>query len=52
MGYLERMDGLVMQPGNVFTVEPLLTLYPSANRLKIWGDGMTFLSYDNPNGQF
>ncbi len=41
----------IMQPGNVFTIEPIFTLYPISNPM-LWRDGFTFISPDNPNAQF
>lgn len=40
-----------MQKGQVFTIEPIITLYP-INRLKVWKDNFTAISENNPNAQF
>lgn len=42
----------VMQPGNVFTIEPVMSIYQSSTGLKLWSDGMTVISENNPNAQF
>ena len=41
-----------MKPGNIFTIEPILTLYPTENNLHIWSDNFTVISPNNPNAQF
>ena len=42
----------VMRPGNVFTIEPVISHYQSSTGLAMWNDGMTVISPDNPNAQF
>jgi methionyl aminopeptidase len=40
-----------MEVGQVFTIEPILTLHP-LNNIKIWADNFTAISANNPNAQF
>jgi hypothetical protein len=40
-----------MKPGNVFTIEPILTLYPVGD-YQLWKDKFTAISWNNPNAQF
>lgn len=41
-----------MVPGNVFTIEPVMSTYQSSTGLQMWSDGMTIISENNPNAQF
>lgn len=41
-----------MKPGNVFTIEPIFTLYPTFNNMELWADNFTVISKNNPNAQF
>ena len=41
-----------MKPGNVFTIEPIITLYPVGDRYELWRDNFTAISCNNPNAQF
>lgn len=41
-----------MEPGNVFTIEPVMSHYQSSSGLYLWSDGMTVISDNNPNAQF
>jgi methionine aminopeptidase len=41
-----------MKPGNVFTIEPVMSIYQSSIGLQMWSDGMTIISDNNPNAQF
>lgn len=41
-----------MKPGNTFTIEPVMSHYQSSTGLKIWSDGLTVISDNNPNAQF
>lgn len=40
-----------MKAGQVFTIEPIITLYPISS-LKVWKDNFTAISENNPNAQF
>lgn len=40
-----------MEPGNVFTIEPILTLFPT-DSLHQWADNFTVIASNNPNAQF
>jgi methionyl aminopeptidase len=40
-----------MQAGQVFTIEPIITLFPSPS-LQVWKDNFTAISTNNPNAQF
>ena len=41
-----------MKVGQVFTIEPIITLLPIGNNKKIWNDNFTAISENNPNAQF
>jgi len=41
-----------MKVGQVFTIEPIITLSPLGNNKKIWNDNFTAISENNPNAQF
>lgn len=41
-----------MKPGNVFTIEPVMSVYQSTTGLQLWSDGMTVISENNPNAQY
>jgi hypothetical protein len=41
-----------MKPGNVFTIEPIITLYPVGDKYQLWRDNFTAISSNNPNAQF
>jgi hypothetical protein len=41
-----------MVPGNVFTIEPVMSINQSNTDLQMWSDGMTMISDNNPNAQF
>lgn len=40
-----------MQPGNVFTIEPIITLFPITDIIS-WQDNFTVISPNNPSAQF
>ena len=42
-----------MEVGNVFTIEPIVTMFPVVHgRISQWGDQFTMVSENNPNAQF
>ena len=41
-----------MRVGNVFTIEPIITLNSLRNNLRLWKDDFTAISPNNPNAQF
>ena len=41
-----------MKVGNVFTIEPIITLNSLKNNLTQWKDNFTTISPDNPNANF
>jgi methionyl aminopeptidase len=41
-----------MKVGQVFTIEPIITLFPLHGNSKIWADKFTAISENNPNAQF
>lgn len=41
-----------MKVGQVFTIEPIITLFPLQGKTKIWADNFTAISENNPNAQF
>jgi methionine aminopeptidase len=41
-----------MKVGQVFTIEPILTLFPLEGNKKVWADNFTAISINNPNAQF
>lgn len=43
-------DELVLEEGMVFTIEPILCLYPHKD-IYIWEDGFTIVSENNPSAQ-
>ena len=43
-------DDMVLEEGMVFTIEPILCLYPH-NQLYIWEDNFTIISENNPSAQ-
>lgn len=41
-----------MKIGQIFTIEPIIALYPTHNNIQIWKDNFTAISPNNPNAQF
>ena len=39
-----------MKPGNIFTIEPIFTMYPH-NDFSSWKDKWTIVSANNPSGK-
>lgn len=40
-----------MEPGNVFTIEPIFMIRNIADDYKIWSDKFTIIAPNNPSGK-
>ena len=48
--HCRNADKTIIEEGMVFTVEPILTLFPH-KQLYVWSDGFTVTSKNNPSAQ-